>query len=506
MPHVRAYKELAAVLLFCLSLLVPHFSHAGYSGPRLENDEIEVLLDQLKSDPDWLSANVEKVRQLRVDQFKHVIEYLGFTHFTFLHPMRIKGEEVNSLVGTDVDRISVWAVRGGELKPIPFQIDEFDEKLGWIYVPEASPAPVDGEYKKLDLSDELIFLYRDSGEQRYDAAKMQNINGRIVKELKLTPKIGSQRYVYLVLDSDSRSQGDYANIDLDKKETTVSTTFYTIKSDPKSFINFRDFAAHVGPVQGTTIVDNIRVTASAGILAKWARGTLDNDNIRIHIIGAKDGAVRVAALAKLEILFAGVQIFSLYTQVNFYDQGIHIPNRTEMGAASYFASVLRDPSIQIALDFVDVTGANVSAASVWDDHGAFDVDGEMNEQEKLVNEKPLPGDWVWLASKQGWDVFMKISLPKEMTDGMYTAMLYEDDPNSIKDYENYPGANPRIGIKTHGLPDSLEYFHELELDIGIWFPDTVGDPGPAVFNQEVNSPPQVSVRDLEFGSGKIASN
>lgn len=276
--------------------------------------------------------------------------------------------------------------------------------------------------------------------------------------------------------------------------------FYTIKSDPKSFIDFRDLAAHIGPAQGTTIVDNIRVKASAGILAKWARGTLDNDNIRIHPIGAHDGAVRVASLAKLEILFAGVQIFSLYTQVNFYDQGIHIPNRTELGAASYFASVLRDPSIEVALDFVDVVGADVSADSVWEDFGALAVDGKMTPLEKEVNTLPLPGSWVWLDSKQGWNVFMKISLPPEMTEGLTASMLFEDDPNSVNDYEKYPGANPRIGIRTHGLPDAIDTFHELELDIGIWFPDTVGDAGPAVFDDEVNHPPRLSVTDLQVGS------
>ena len=232
---------------------------------------------------------------------------------------------------------------------------------------------------------------------------------------------------------------------------------------------------------------------------------MDNDNIRINLIGAHDGAVRVASLAKLEILFAGVQIFSLYTQVNFYDQGIHIPNRTELGAASYFANVLRDPSIAIALDFVDVTGADVSAASVWENHGAFKVDGVMTEAEVVSNNLPLPGDWVWMDSKQGWSIFMKISMPAEMTEGLSTAIIYEDDPNSFTEWETFPGANPRIGIRTQGLPDAIDIFHELELDIGIWFADTVGDAGPAVFNEEVSTPLKMELKELTLVDSKLVS-
>ncbi|PCJ18844.1 MAG: hypothetical protein COB04_06735 [Gammaproteobacteria bacterium] len=480
---------------------------AGYTGPKLNQDEINVFLDELESNPGWLPNNIEKLGQLRIDQFKEAIEYLDFTHFTFLHPVRIKGEEIPGVLGTEVERMSVWAVRGGELKPIPHQVDEYDVKLGWIYVPGVSPAEVDGEYRVLDESDELIFMYRDTGKETYDPTTMKPINGKVFKELKFEPKIGPTRYAYIVIDSPDRSTADYASIDLAEEETTIKTMFYTIKSDPESFINFRDFNAHVGPQQGTTIVDNLRITASAGILTKWARGTLDNDNIRIHIVGVHDGAVRVAALAKLEILFAGVQIFSLYTQVNFYDQGIHIPNRTELGSASYFARVLKNPSIEVSLDFVDVIGGEMSTASMWAENESVGVvDGIMTDVEIAANEIPLPGDWVWLDSKQGWNLFMKLSVPPAMTEGMSTSVVYEDDPNSLRDYENYPGANPRFGIRTNGLPDAIEKFHEMELDIGIWFPDTVGDDGPAVFNEELSSPPALSVKSLSPNGGSIAAN
>lgn len=495
---MNKHSLLIKFILLLMAIVPFHATNAGYSGPPTSPEERARFVRDFQDDPEWLRNNVSAIARLKPQELKELVEAMDFTHYTFLHVVKIKGQELgDALLGKKVEDISVMSVRGGQLKPIPYQIDEFDDKLGWIYVPGKSPAKAAGTYLALDEGDELIIMYRDTGKQRFDPTTMNMPAGKIVKELKFTPKIGPVRYAYVLEDNPQRSKVDYSDIQIKKDGTFVQTSFYSIESAPESFIEFRDFQAHIGPKQFTTVVDSIRISAAAGILAKWARASIDNDNIRIHIVGAHDGAVRVASLAKLEILFAGVQIFSLYTQVNFYDQGIHIPNRTELGAASYFARVFRDPVIEVALDFVDVTGAVVSAASVWDDYGTGVVDGVMTEMETIVNERPLPGDWVWMNSQQGWDVFMQISMPDALTDGMHTAMLYLDDPNAHTDWEKYPGAMPRIGIRTVGLPDSIEYFHELELDIGIWFPDTVGDPGPKVFFEEVTNPPVVTVQELD---------
>ena len=502
MTRKKLCSEMGLVWSCAVLFLMPSLVEAGYpEGPLPSVAEVKSYAQGFDNDPVWIIENMDEVARLRPYQLDELITELDFTHFTFLHVMQLKGEELGGeLLGQSLENISLMAVRGGQLKPIPFQVDEFGEEYGWIYVPGKSPGKVDGVHQQLDAVDELIFMYRDTSKYRFDAEKMMVPEGKIAKELKFTPEIGPERYAYILLDNPLRSKADYANIRIEKEATYVNTTFYHTESDPKSFIEFRDFQAHIGSKQFTNVLDAIRINAAAGIFFEWARGAVDNDNVRIHIIGAQDGPVRVASLAKLEIYFANIQLFSLYTQVNFYDQGIHIPNRTEVGAAGSFAKIFRDPTIEVALDFVDATNAVVSAASVWDDFGTGVVDGKMTEMELMVNQLPLPGDWIWMDSKQGWDVFMQITLPPELTDGMHTAMLYLDDPNATTDWERYPGAKPRIGIRTKGLPVNIGTFHELELDIGIWFPDSVGPAGPKVFFQELSHPPAVKISDLEAGS------
>lgn len=467
------------------------------SSTGLSDEELAWYLNEIEKDTAVLTNNRDVLGRVSPKQLQSAIEQLGFTHFTHLYPVILKGEELPDLLGKENSSISIMAVRGGVLKPVPTQIDEFDSSLGWVYISGKSPAPIKGAQGIFDAEDELAFMFRDTGREPYDIKSMNAVKGEIVKEMVFEDANALKRYAYIVVGNDQKSKADYVSFDIDRQK--VSTTFYNLSYEPESFIAFKDFKAHVGSAQDQTIVDNIRVDIGASVLAKWARVNLNSsDNIKIEILGVKDGDVRALALAKLKILIAGIQIFSLYTQVNIYDQGIIIPNRTELGSARYFANAIKNPAVRVTLDFVDLQGALVSAEAIYDTMGVGVVDGVMTAEEIKANKSDLPGEWVWMDSKQGWDVFMSIVLPKEMIEGMITALIYEDDPNSVNDYENMPGAHPRIGIRTAGLPDAIDQFHEFELLISLWFPDTVGDGGPAVFNKEVKSPPSLVINDFNL--------
>lgn len=487
------------ILLFLSTLLAASSPNCCQQTPPdgLSQEELAWYLNEIEKDTAVLTNNRDVLGRVSAKQLQAAIEELGFTHFTHLYPVIFQGEELPGLIGEKNQNISIMAVRSGELKPVPTQIDEFDNKLGWVYVSGKSPAPVAGTQGIFDSKDELVFMFRDTGREPYDVQTMNAIKGAIIKEMVFEDINGLKRYAYIVINSDQKSKADYVKFDMDNQK--VHTTFYNLSYKPESFIDFTDFKAHVGTAQNQTIVDNIRVDIAASVLAPWARVNLNSeDNVKIEIIGVKDGDVRALALAKLKIFFAGIQVFSLYTQVNIYDQGIIIPNRTELGAARYFANVIKNPAIRVTLDFVDLEGAKVTAESIYDTMGISVVDGIMTAEEVKANESDLPGEWVWMDSNQGWDIFMSIVLPEKMTNGMMTALIYEDDPNSVNDYEKYPGARPRIGLRTAGLPDAIDQFHELELLISLWFPDTVGEGGPMVFNKEVQSPPSLAISDFNL--------
>ncbi|GMV68440.1 MAG: hypothetical protein AMXMBFR76_08790 [Pseudomonadota bacterium] len=142
----------------------------------------EQAVTAFRNDPTYLVNNMPLLRALTPEQLAQAIERLDMNHYSYLYPVVIKGSAVTGLVGQNVDRVSVMVVRGDRMQPVPFQIDEMDEK-GWVFLPEVSPNKVQGRYGVIDPGDEIVFMYRDTGYEPYDAARHGAVEGRILKEL-----------------------------------------------------------------------------------------------------------------------------------------------------------------------------------------------------------------------------------------------------------------------------------------------------------------------------------
>ncbi|MCB1836875.1 MAG: hypothetical protein KDH99_04580 [Alcanivoracaceae bacterium] len=155
--------------------------------------------------------------------------------------------------------------------------------------------------------------------------------------------------------------------------------------------------------------------------------------------------------------------FSQQFMVNFYEQAFMIPSRfavDSMRTLKFFVMFLRDPRIEVAVDFHNLEGARVTFQAVYDDANSTGVvDGKMSEFETRMTKTRLPGDWLYMDSNQGWDLFFSNHMPvvehglfDAFLDGMALFMLYEDDAEDVRDYERFPGAKPRIGVTSSGLP------------------------------------------------------
>jgi hypothetical protein len=83
----------------------------------------------------------------------------------------------------------------------------------------------------------------------------------------------------------------------------------------------------------------------------------------------------------------------------------------------------------------------------------------MSEFEKKMASTRLPGDWLHMKSNRGWGLFFANHLPvvenglfDAFLDGMTLSMVYRDDQEATQSYERFPGATPRIGFTSSGLP------------------------------------------------------
>ncbi len=485
-----------AVSLACSSILLANTTLETKSLPEAE---FQAFLKQSKIAPGNLAKDGALIRKLSVPQLHQMVESFEIGHYGFLHPMRLKGEQFPDLLGRKFEELSVMAIWDGQLKPIPFQFDEFDKKNKYIYIPNINKSPVDGTYLELDPNDELIFMFRDAGTSRF-SKNMALKEGKILKEIKITDTHGNIRYAYLVEHNSERSTADYIDADIDNSKITSS--YYHLEYEPDNFLQFRDVRPYVGKAADQRVIDNIYFELSAYVFSPVMKvGMNSAKNVRIKVLGVKDGPVRATAFIKITIVLGGkVPIFSMNSEISFYEQGMVMPNRTEVGKGAVFVKLFKEPEIIMYADMNGLEGGKVTAQAFKDENGnqlyGF-IDGKMDEEEKRAVEAGLPGNWTWIESGLGWDIFMAFELPMEHLDGMSLRVYYEDDKEATTKFETFPGAGPKIGMVLNGLPKDMKAIEELNMEYAFWFPDTVGKAGPEGFYQEEQNPPKAEILPFE---------
>ncbi len=441
-------------------------SSFAFADKKLPDDQFKTFLQESKIEPGNLAKDQELIRKLSIPQLRQMVESFNVGHYGFLHPMRIEGKELPDLLGRKFSELSLMAVWDGKLKAIPFQFDEFDSKSHYIYIPDINKSPVAGTYLQLDPKDLLIFMYRDAGEKAYNPQSMKLSEGKILKELKIKDSNGNTRYAYIVENNSERSSADYIRADLEHNK--IISSYYHVEYDPENFLNFKDVRPYVGTAADQRVIDNVYFELSANLSPLFRVGMNSARNVRIKVLGVKDGPVRATALVKIVIVLRGkVPIFSMNSEISFYEQGMVMPNRTEVGKGAIFVKLFQDPEILMYADMNGLEGGRVSAQTFLDEKGDRiygKIDGVMDEEETKAAGAGLPGDWTWIESGLGWDIFMSFQLPMEHLEGMSLSVYYNDDKNDTNDFETFPGAGPKIGMVLNGLPTDIRALETLDME------------------------------------------
>lgn len=488
------------LLIFFSIISASGFLHASSaSGEKgLSEQVFEQLKTRILAAPSVLSSEQKLLRRISSEQLAELIQAMDLSHHSFLYPVRIKGEKLTSLLGRDMRELSLMAIWKGQLRPIPFQFDEYDEKSGYIYINGINPFPIEGREHYVDGKDELVFMYRDSGKERYQVERHKLQKGKVEQELAFEDVLGRKRFAYIVSGVSERSDQDY--IDTDVEQAKIRSSFYNMAYDPENFLVIKDMRPHVGKASDERVVDMIYFRMSANVFGKLFKVSMNSyDNIRVKVLGAKDGPVRSVLFLKISVLVARIPVFSMFSEVNMYEQGIVMPNRAEVGKGALFARIFKYPEMVIFLDMHGLQGGRVSADGFSDEQGRLQygyIDGKMDEIEKRANKIRMPGDWIWLNSGLGWDVFMTLSFPEDKFAGMQTSLYYLDNLDKETKGETFKGAGPRLGMRVSGLPDNIKKLEDLDLEYAFWYPDTVGRQGPRDFYKHLSNPPGFKVNEI----------
>lgn len=462
-----------ARLLTALTLVfLVAVAQAVAAATPVTDEEFATLVHAVEREPGAMNRHRNILERLSAEQMSRAITGTGNSHFTWLYPMVLRAQDHPEIAGTPIGQLSLVAVRGEKIVPIPFQIDEFDTR-GLIYIPGvATPSPLnpgfikrqrdaDGVAGIYDRSDELVFMFRDGGARPARAEEIAAIKGTVLATIKLSRDGLPTRYVHVMKGYPQRSATDYVKVDLGhgKMQTTVAD----VEWDPDSMALLKRVAPRVGPSSGKNIVDSVYGEVSTGLLQKDLRFSLNTtNNIRIQPVAVRDGPVRAVLLVKVRIFYMGLPVFHDFINVAMYEQGASLLARLRLDsldAAKYFINLIKEPRIEASIDFADMEGAEVRWQAYEDSPERAVVDGVMSPVENMMNNTRLPGDWLWMDSKRGWQFFFSNNFSVEpdglmqaFLEGMTIKMVYEDDPTATRKGERIPGAGPRFGVSTSGMP------------------------------------------------------
>lgn len=350
--------------------------------------------------------------------------------------------------GLPIDELSIMRWHEGTFEPVPFQIDERDE-FGLVWF-RASGFNRDGEQGIFDQKDQLLFMYEDGGQQRTDDT--QPGEGRVLAELEVRSPYAEPLFFYLVRNNADRSLVRY--IEHDPNTGVTRTPYYFLTADPDNELNWQylGYNGYTGPADAS-IIDTLKMRMSGGILLKYPRVTLDNDNLRPKRTGFRIGPIRSIMHLETSVVFAGLPVMKLHVQAMRFPD--HYEAHSYAKIPGLYRKAVKQPQVSVTID-----GNNLFGGKTWTSAGGNlrgTVNGQMDDDELALVERQLSTDdsWIIFDSGKGFALLTELLIPAEL-EGIPLDLVYQDDGAMRNTPENYRGQLPNIGYALNGWPEADE--------------------------------------------------
>ncbi|OUS27008.1 hypothetical protein A9Q99_17535 [Gammaproteobacteria bacterium 45_16_T64] len=354
----------------------------------------------------------------------------------------IDGVDLPQVLGNPIKQYSLAAVIDDEMEPIPFQIDEYNEG-GAVYF-EGWDVPLVGTEGVFDEEDKLLFINKDAGE-RYRSR--HRYDGKIIHEITLTDKNGSQRYAYLVEGSRLRSDEQYVRYSAD--EALVETDFYSITYNKENNLNWDDFSI-VNYDGDENPFDALKIRLNTGVLTNMVTLELNNEDLIAQAKGERIGPIRTTTQMELIFWFLKLPFVKVSLQLHHYPNSLLYDARAILPAAR--RKMLVDPKIRMALEGNRLFGTEIRTASGPKQPAI--TDGHMDDIEKAHIEHGISIDnnWIWADTQRNLDfaAFFTFNSEREQEISFY----YNDEKDILDPPERFPGQLPVAGYLMHTLPPS----------------------------------------------------
>lgn len=347
-----------------------------------------------------------------------------------------------------IGQLSIMRWINGAFEAVPFQIDELDE-LGLVWF-ETTKFKRDGKAGIFDQNDQLLLMYEDGGAKR--PASKQPKEGDILAEIEVAPPSGDMQFFYLVRNNSQRSAVRY--IEHDPSTGVTRTPYYFLTTDPDNELNWEylGYNGYSGPADAS-IIDTLKMRMSGGILMRFARMTLDNDNLKPRRIGFRIGPIRSVMHLETSVVFAGLPVMKLHVQAMRFPD--HYEAHSYAKIPSLYRKTVKQPQVSVSVDGNNLIGAKVWTAAGGDLRAV--VNGEMDEQERQLVKRQLSTDdsWILFDSGKGFALLTELLVPEEL-EGIPLELVYQDDASLKVKPEHYDGQLPNLGYALNGWPEADE--------------------------------------------------
>ncbi len=357
----------------------------------------------------------------------------------------VRGDRLVPFQGRSIRDMSLFAVRGRELEPIPFQIDERQgDQPGdqpWVYTEGAYARP-DSDGGALDANDELAFMARDAGVRTAE----RPAGARDVLELEVRDPVGGEAaYVYLACFDHDPPRSTETYVRLDSHKDAISTTNYFVSfstSVPISWSNLTLRGPH-GEVEAD-LLDRLKVRIRALFLLGLVEWKVNEEELKSIPVGYRSGPVRVIRRVanKLETGL-GLASSEYLLDTVYYENAVILPAFVEVPFEPGF--FMKDISIRISVDFTKhMQGWKFSSSR---NPNPVMIDGVMSSEEQTLDRGDT--DWVVL-SKGSQALFSRSLLLDPRLKNVVRGLYYVDDATAADPPESEPGQTPGVGFEfTH---------------------------------------------------------
>ncbi len=348
-----------------------------------------------------------------------------------LDPLIATGDQTD-LCGDPIAHYRLYAIQNKSLTPIPFQIDERDEKGNFILTDGGNPCP-DEDNGRFDENDELVFMAEDTGDKLTDTAMLPE-SVTSAAELEMTdPLTDETAWAYLVTVDCPSDNRETEYVSYNPECQTISTPNYSVgfhKNYPAAPADYA-FQQGVGG-NGEDFLDRAKVRVTMGQMGVTLQRS--EEDIKVKELGHLDGPIRVVVYSQTTTpLVLGIPASST-RQYTYYYRSF-----ANFGFAAYFPLQPDKFRVTIIDDFRNSIGWTFYNSNNPD---GVVIDGQMGPADKNLDLSPW--DWSVLTNNQVsfWSRWRAVNEDCPVKASQY----FNDDKHARDKQENHPGERPGIGF------------------------------------------------------------